>query len=164
MRRVFAILFLLVVVDLLIKFLVIDSMSKGEMHSFMGTLITIARIETLRMAYGFSSGFNPVFYTGLLLQLSLSILFIRLQMVPVGRSLQASSLIILSGWVGNLLDMILFSEGRPGYVHLDYFSIGNFFSFTNISSLLSLGGWVLFVYAVVKDYRNLGLIFKTGKP
>jgi lipoprotein signal peptidase len=163
MQKAFAILFLLVAVDLLIKFLIIDGLNKGEMHPFMGGLVTISRIETFRMAYGFSSGFNPVFYIGLILQLCLSILFIRLLTVPSGRSLQTSSLMILSGWAGNLIDMILFSEGRPGYVHLDYFSIGNFFSFTNISSLLSLAGWILFVYAVIKDYRKLGLIFKTGK-
>ena len=122
----------------------------------MGGLVTIGNVKTMKFA--FSS--TPIYMIFPIAQVLFVLLFFRLQKLEVHRLFKYSSTMIVFGWLGNFLDKLILSQDGANYLHLDYFNIGGSGNFMNISSVLVLIGWILFLAAIIIGFKDLKKIFK----
>ncbi len=151
----------IVITDLVFKTIIVNTYDVREIYQIFGGLITIGHVPTLRMSFG--SGVNPMLLdTGMvLLFVILLFLFIKIQKIEIDKLYKYAITLIVFGWIGNYIDRIFLSKAVSNYQHLDYFNIsGVFRSFTNLSSIIAVLGWLLSVVAIVVKFRELGKIFK----
>ena len=70
---------------------------------------------------------------------------------------------IVAGWSGNYFDKLFFST-NSSYKHLDYLSFTIISdAFTNLSSLMSVLGWALLIFAVIFKFNDFKKIFERRK-
>lgn len=88
------------------------------------------------------------------------VLFIRIQMVNVGKFLKVSSLIVI-GWFGIIFDRLILANGMSNYIHMDYFCINGVMNyFLNLSSLMTTIGYILFVVALIVHRKDIKRVFR----
>jgi lipoprotein signal peptidase len=154
---------LLSITDLIIKYLIAETFEPGELNSHLNGWVLIGRIENLRFPLGFNGGVGVFGYAVIAIQVVLVMFFVRIQIREADKYFKYSSALIVFGWVGNYLDRLFFANDNWAYVHLDYFNLaiaGK--SFINLSSLMILTGWILFIaVALLKFNQFIGLLRKS---
>lgn len=156
--------FILCVTDLVVKIFIIKNFEPGEIIPKLNGWIAIGRIETLRMPFGFNGGPGFFGYFVIAVQLVFVIFFIRIQSRSVDKFFKLASVFIVFGWIGNYLDRLFFANGNWAYVHLDYFNFalaGN--SVVNISSIMILIGWIVFIVNSVIKFREFRSLFRKDR-
>ena len=149
------------IVDFAIKYIIVGDMAIGEITTTANGLILIGRIPVMMMSMGFGSSLNLLDVIRGTIQLLLLFLFIRIQLVDVGKLFKLSSALVVIGWFGNFLDRLVLSDGMFRYIQLDYFSINGVMDyFTNLSSLMANVGFILLVVAFLVHRKDIKVIFK----
>jgi lipoprotein signal peptidase len=147
--------------DLLFKYLITNNLEIGEGIQILGGLITLCRIQNYGMAFGIPIGHLLIVIIKISIQAIFVILFIRIQQVKINKLIKYSSTLIVFGWIGNHLDRIFFASGDSRYFQLDYINVGWLFQLcTNISSLITILGWILFLIAIVIKFSDLKILFQ----
>ncbi|MBN1181543.1 MAG: signal peptidase II [Bacteroidales bacterium] len=158
-KKFFLLVLILIIVDLLIKYIIISKLHQYQRIALLHGFIELCRIQTNSAAFGFAS-LNILGIIRLVLQVTFMILFIRIQFVSVNKWYKYSSALVVFGWIGNYLDKIIFSNGEKTYAHLDYFYVRGFsHSILNLSTVMTLTGWIAFIMVIIIRFKDLKIIF-----
>jgi len=151
---------LIIILDLVIKYLITKNFMIGEMRSIIDGMVSIGRVENFRMALGLIGYFIKIIV--LSIQLACVILFFIIQKREINILYKYSITLIVFGWIGNYLDGIFFSNGDSGYVCLDYLYFNGIDFLINVSSVMNLIGWLLLIFAIISKFKEFKNLFKKG--
>jgi lipoprotein signal peptidase len=158
--KVISLIALLVIIDLLIKSWVANNFGLGQKQELLGSSFMLVRVDNLGMATRLNSNLNIQEIGGWGFKILSSVLFIKIFRKETLSVFKVSSTLILFGWIGNLLDRIFLSKGNQAYRFMDYFYenvLTN--SVTNISSILSMTGWIILFIFIIVRFREFKKIF-----
>lgn len=159
-KKLILICFGITLLDFAIRIFISSKMTLGTFNEILGGLITVSPIKTSTIAFGNGPAIKLEQISIMVFQLLFVLLFVRIQKLEINKLFKYATTLIVFGWLGNYLDQIFLARGIPNYQHLDYFKILNIGSFTNISTILVLVGWVLLIFAVVIGFKDLKIIFR----
>lgn len=150
-----------VIVDFAIKCIIAETFSVGEIVGTANGLLSVGRIPNMRMSLGLQSTITLLDILSVTFKLAMVVLFIRIQMVNVGKFLKVSSSLIVIGWFGIILDRLILANGMSNYIHMDYFCINGVMNyFLNLSSLMTTIGYILFVVALIVHRKDIKRVFR----
>jgi len=151
-------------IDFAIKYIIADTFSVGEIIGTANGLLSVGRIPNMKMSLGMHSTITLFDILSVAFQLVMVILFVRIQLVNVGKLLKVSSSLIVIGWFGIILDRLMLANGMSNYINMDYFCINGVMNyFLNLSSLMTTIGYILFVVALIVHRKDIKVILKKKK-
>lgn len=151
----------IILIDLILKSVIIKNFEIGEKFQLIGGLITISRVQNLRLAFGFEISPKVIEIIKIIIQVIFVLIFVKIQKVKINKLYKYSMTLIVFGWIGNYIDRIIFSNSNSNYMYLDYLNISGVFRFfTNLSSLITSIGWLLILIAIIIKTKDLRIIFK----
>ena len=150
-KAIYAIYILLLVgIDQLIKYIVVDTYNVGEGFNIIKNILTIEYIQNTGAAWGMMSNMTWLF--AIFAIVVTSMLLILFYKIPDNKKyilLRVAILLLISGAVGNLIDRIV----RGFVVDYIYFKLINFpvFNLADIFITISGIGLVLLILFYYKD-------------
>lgn len=150
---------LIVLADVIIKIYIKNNAAIGQIIWQIKGLILIAKVETLAITPGFSGGVNLLSMLVIIFQLVFCLVAIRLFKRARNSMFMLAATLLVAGWVGSYIDRFFLSTSST-YRQLDYLNLP-FISaaFINLSYLLSLTGFILFLYFTITRFRELKSFF-----
>jgi lipoprotein signal peptidase len=156
---------LIVLLDLILKTFIIQAFKPTEMKEVVSGVLSIGRIQTLRMAFGFQNGVVLTLVTHLVFETFVILLAVRMYKRNVNRFYIIAMIMIIAGWVGNYLDWIFFGSGNIGYVSTSYFWFHFLDPVLSLADTINIAGWVLLFFCIVVFFKDLRLLVsKPGTP
>jgi lipoprotein signal peptidase len=151
----------IIALDFISKIVVIKTFQPYEHIEWLGGLIGIGRISTVKMSFGFRFGYASIDIVQIILDLILVIGFFKIQRIEISKLYKYAATLIVFGLLGNYLDRAILANGNIGYLNLSYLNLNN--SFTNLSSLMHTIGWTLLLIALISKFSDFKLIFRKQK-
>ncbi len=150
---------LIVLADVIIKIYIKNNAAIGQIIWQIKGLVLITKVETLAIAPGFSGGVNLLSMLVIIFQLVFCLVAIRLFKRARNSMFMLAATLLVAGWVGSYIDRFFLSTSST-YRQLDYLNLP-FISaaFINLSYLLSLTGFILFLYFTITRFRELKSFF-----
>ena len=153
----------IILLDLFIKRWLINNFEIGEIAVSIKNFLIVSRVETHTMSYGFRPQVDYFFIIEIGFQLIFLLFFITILIRKINMQFILFSIMIIGGWAGNYFDKLFFSN-TSSYQHLDYLNFNVVSSaFINLSSLMSMLGWILLIFTVIFKYKDFRKVFVKAK-
>ena len=153
----------IILLDLLVKKYISSNFEIGTPIFSIKSFLIIAKVETHNMSHGWKQQIDYYSIITIIFQVLFLIVFRRMWMRKINNLFLIFSFMIIAGWAGNYFDKLFFSTSNS-YKHLDYLSFTIISdAFTNLSSLMSLLGWSLLIFAVIFKFNDFKKIFERHK-
>ena len=147
----------LVMLDLVMKSFIINAMQISERITVFGDLLTIGRIQNVRMALG-DGIHTAIDIIKVLLLLFFLFLAFRSLKTSVHKWYKYATVLIASGWIGYYADILLLANAENAYASLSYLNISLIPFCVDISCIMSAAGWILLLMALVTRSGDLKLL------